>query len=343
MNHRFHLFAFLSFLLLSCCHSQPAVIPVTELYHYNGNNQLLGGLSRHDALAAYVVSTTANKLTIRAQTTYVEPFAVGASITAFVDGKADTTFALLSGPAEQDFDLLLTGVKNHQVELVEGAQIRPNERGVCLFTTITGLSANNTLQVSPLRRTTEGIVVFGDSRTVGGAGNKPSRDAWPVQLRHLRGADVYATGYASLQLGAHIGTAARQDSLTQEISKRLAPYVLKTLWIEAGVNDYLNATYSPTQLTHYYQQWLPKLRQAVPGIRIFVQTDLTKKGEGINKAGFTLPQYRVAEAAGGDAQAVVVDGRTLADSTTLQDGVHQSAIGDAGIAHKVNALLGPGQ
>ncbi|TPG71997.1 SGNH/GDSL hydrolase family protein [Hymenobacter nivis] len=332
----------LATLLFVGCHRAPDVVPAAAQYYYNGTGQAPSA-ARHDPLAAYLVQTPAATLDITAKTTYVDPFTVGASITASVDGRADTTFALLASADEQHFLLRLPGSGPHEVELVEGAQIRPNEQGPVLFTSITGVSVprGQALTVVPLRRTTEGIVVFGDSRTVGGAGTRTSRDAWPVQLRHLRRADVYVTGYASLQLGAHLGTAARQDSLTHEISQRLAPYTVKTLWLEAGVNDYLSATYSPDQLTAYYRQWLPKVRAAIPGVRVYLQTDLWKRGEQANKLGFSLPQYRVGEEAGASADAVVVDGRALADSTTLQDGVHQTAAGDAGIARKVNAVLGP--
>jgi hypothetical protein len=330
--------------LVTSCHSRPDLVPQAAQYRYNGSNYTFDGVTRHDPLAAFVFKTAAREVEISAKTDCPAPYIVGSTITASIDGKSDTTFALIASKQAQYFTLPLPGGE-HEIELVEGAQIKPEANHERYFTSITGLSVpkGSTITVLPIPYAQEGIVVFGDSRTVGGAGNHTSKTAWPLLIRHLRGADVFTIGYGSMRVGDHLHSPTKQDSLIREISARLTPYKKKVVWVEAGVVDYASADYTPMQLKTYYQQWLPKLKQAIPGVRVFVQTDIWKKGEGTNRAGFTLPQYRAGEQAGAEGLATVIDGRMLADSTTLQDGVHQSALGDAGIAKKVNAVLDSGR
>lgn len=124
------------------------------------------------------------------------------------------------------------------------------------------------------------------------------------------------------------------------IVSRLQHYPRAVVWCQAGVNDYACGTYTPSQLTSFLRAWLTGLRQALPAARVYLETDGPKADESPNKLGFTLQQYRDAEAAGAQGLATVVPGSAMWTLADLQDGTHLSMAGDDHLLPKLQAILG---
>lgn len=334
----------LALMALTACHEQAVIAPQPKWYYYNEREEVVGNLTRHDAFATYVVKTAAPELTIRAATNLQPPFlSLLAQVTALVDGQPWRTFHL--NAAEQEFKLRLDSVPGpHVVRLVEGSQIRAYEKGSVGFTSITGLSVGQGYRLDSIAEGfSAGLVVWGDSRTVGGGDEIPGQQAWPVLLRpRLPSTEIFTPGYGSLTLGVHIDTAAGRAALVEEIVRCLRPYAQQTVWLEAGVNDYLTAGYTPSQLSTYYHTLLPALHAALPRAQIILQTDVAAGTETANKAGYTLPQYRQGEAAGGAGFGYVqiVDGLQLGTTADLSpDNIHLSAAGEMRFAERAAKLL----
>jgi lysophospholipase L1-like esterase len=332
----------LLYLPLFFCGCNHAPQPPLKNYHYNVVQEQLDGVSHHNAFAALVYETDAPSVTVRAITTFRE-FLPAASVQVKVNGHFQQRLTFEKATAEQEFDVALpTGTK--QVQLLEGQQVRIGEHGPLGFTTVLSVQAPKGYRLLPVapKRKESGLYVFGDSRAQGGGYLKSSLYAWPVQLRaQLPATDVLVGGYCSMQLGAHIGTAAGRDSLTKEIQTALSPYNGQALWVEAGINDYAYATFTPAQLTAFYKQWLPQLHKALPNLVVHLQTDTPKKDEAPNKLGFTLAQYRQGEAAGGAGlnYVQIEDGLQLASLTDIPDGTHLSIEGDNKMIVKVKSAI----
>ena len=332
--------------LVSGCTTYETHQPTAQFYRYTRPAVSAGGQKRYDALAVYAARTNAPSLEITAVCTIPEPWLANeATLTVFVAGKHDTTFTLASPNTPQKFRLVLPDSGKREVLIVPGPPLRVYEAGPVLFTSITsvGVEPGYTLEPSPIRRAPQGIEVFGDSRTVGSASPEAGRQAWPAVLRTMRpGADVFVSGYGFLQMGTHLSTQAKRDSMTNEVVRRLQAYEQQALWLEGGVNDYLTATYSPAQLNTFYRLWLPQLHQALPKLRIYVQTDVLRD-EKPNKAGHSVQDFRAAQTTSVEGFADFaqsVDGQQLIRPADFsKDGVHLSVDGDARMASRVNAVI----
>ena len=330
-------------LALVGCNTDTVLVPRSEQFVGNGlADERVAGLPRRDALAILNLITDAPRLGITLGSNFPAKYIEGARVTVLVQGKYLTTLEMKE-PGKQRFDVKIPGSTAGQsvVQLIEGTQVRESEQGPIGFTSVLQVATpKGFVTVVPARtKPAEGIVAFTDSRGVGGGYLQTGEYAWPRQLGKLRGAEVYLPGYCSLQLCAHIATAAGRDSLTAAIAKRLQAHQAQIVYVQAGVNDYAYATCSPAQLTEYYRRWLPQLREALPHARLFVETDGPKADEKPNALGFTLQQYREAEAAGAQGFASVVQGSGLWKLSDLADGTHLSQAGDTQRVPLLNAIL----
>ena len=333
--------AFLSLAFAGCTHYDSHPVTDAEL-QYNVAPELVQHKTRHSPFSVLEFQTNAPFTIISAHTTFTPSYLSSATVSAYVNGKYDSTFTLTK--QEEQFRLNLPAEGLKRIELVEGKQQNALEQGPLEFTSLTSveLPAGASYNVSPAKSKPTGLFVFADSRGHGGGYPAGSRFAWPVQLRTLRPTTaVYVGGYSSLQLVKHIDTAAKRAKLTQEISSALQRHAQQLLWIETGVNDYYNALSTPAQLTTFYRKWLQELHVALPQLRIIVQTDVVRKEEQANKLGFTLQDYRDGEkVAAKDLDFVQVqDGRPLTKVSDLPDGTHLSSAADTQFAHKVDSIL----
>ena len=319
--------------------------PVTDAQlRYNVEPFVIQGTAKHSPFSVLDFRTESPFALITARTTFTPAYLSSATFSAYVNGKYDSTFTLTKTNQAEKFRLNLPGAGAKQVELVEGKQQNALEKGTLEFTSLTGveLPTGASYALLPPARKPAGLFVFADSRGHGGGYPAGSRFAWPVQLRALRPAmAVYVGGYSSLQLVAHINTPAKRTQLTRAAQRALGPHVTQVMWIETGVNDYFNAIYTPAQLQDFYRLWLQELHQALPRLRIVVQTDVVRKDESANKLGFTPQDYRNAEAAAGAGlpYAQVQDGRPLTTVAQLPDGTHLSSEADTRFASEVDSIL----
>lgn len=299
---------------------------------------------RHDAFATYSLRTSAPTLTLEAQSNFAPDFLRLGQVTAYVDGQHWRTFQIT--PASGLLSLPLDSLSKapHLVELIEGSQIRAYEVGDIGCTSLLQVGVTTGYGMdSVMHPYNAGLVIWGDSRTVGGGCQVPGITAWPVRLRqHLPKTEIFTPGYGSLELGYHINTPAKRADWIRIVAERLERYQTQTVYIEAGLNDYLTAHYTPAQLTSYYQALLPALHALLPKARIMLQTDVVARNEQANSAGYTLEQYRQGETDGakGLNYVQVVDGRQLGLASDLSpDGLHLSEEGEGQFASRALHLF----
>ena len=321
------------------CNPDTKLTPAFKDYRGNGSGEEIEGVERHDPFATLRLVTNAPSLSIKAYTNFSTAWINAATVRVWVDGK-EAKFFHLKSTGEETLELPLPGPGKHQVDLVEGTQMNEGEYSAHSFTSIRQVATPagyHTRVVTPTKAAV-GIVAFTDSRGLGGGYEDGSIYAWPVQLARGKGADVYLTGYCSLQAGAHLATLAGRKRITDEIAQRLHGYAHQRVYCQVGVNDYSYATYTPVQLQRYLRDWLTGLRKALPGAKVYLLTDGPKADESRNALGFTLPQYRDAEAAGAAGLTQVIDGNSLWTLADLQDGTHLSKTGDTKVAAKLSLL-----
>jgi hypothetical protein len=324
--------------LVTACSTDTILTPEPTQFVGNGRAEKIDGITRHDALASLPLLVDGPRLKITAVTTIPQKYIVAANLTVLVNGEYFTTLKFKS-VGKETFKLALPGIGLRQIELIEGTQVKEGERGPLGFTTITQIATPKgfvtTIPVHQKAR--EGIVVFSDSHGVGGGVVDAGLWAWPKQLGRLRHADVFLTGYCSAQLGAHLDTQAKRDKMTREAVERLQGYEHQVYYVQAGFNDFAYATYTPAQLTEFYQLWLPQLRKALPNARIIVEIEGPVADEKARSLGFTLQQYREAEEAGAAGFAEVV--KNMWELSGVVDGTHLGEPAETDKAHKLNAIL----
>jgi hypothetical protein len=282
--------------------TQPSVFtPQSNEFRHNKRNDtsnVATGFVRRDALAAWPLNTNATALLVRGKTSGEQGYvnAQAARIDVYVGGSFFTSLILTQRLTEQEFSVTGLPAGNKLVEFYDGSQYRPGEQGEVFVTILTGVTvpAGFTGSVAPLVKTTEGIAIFGNSRTVGGGVADPARSAFTRQLGRSRGSDTYLLGYASLQLGVHIVDATAQDALVAEYVARLTGYTKQRILLGPdSENEYGYSSYSPAQIQAAYQQAIPKLQTQLPQTKIYIGTTFSQKNGwgGANALGFTQQDY----------------------------------------------------
>lgn len=184
------------------------------------------------------------------------------------------------------------------------------------------------------------VVVYGDSITVGTATTAPERDAPVSVLRNTYSRNTIAEGWDGRALSDHNATAGDRTAM----AARIASYNPTYVYVQIGVNDYIRRTQSSANFGTMYADFLDKLHAAAPSAVIICQTMTPMTDESELQGGYgVLEDYRdqVRTAVGARAWAVLADADTEAWITTgdLVDTVHPSTAGAATLAQEIDAVL----
>jgi lysophospholipase L1-like esterase len=222
---------------------------------------------------------------------------------------------------------------NTTVVITSSLQTKPNVRS---GTFLVGVAGNAALTVAPAT-TSARLVVYGDSITAGANCDVPSREAWAILLRNLRG-NVMLEAWGFRSLWDDCFDAGHRTSF----AARLAAYNPIILWLAIGTNDYGLARWSAANFGVAYADLLDKIHAALPGCFVYCQTPLTRTSEVANSFGDTLGAYRTQIATARAARptyTALVDGSAWSIALDT-DGLHPTAAGHASYYTNVKGVLG---
>lgn len=296
---------------------------------------------RSSPFARLKFTTTSTALTIEFYNDIYGTFSNWAEIGVYVDGVYTYSFNARANNTSASGGIAL-GAGTKTVEIVAGLQTKPS--GVALGSFLKRLTWQNG-EVWRVAPTAPGMIVYGDSITIGGNSNDPCKEGWTniVRQAYSGGLAVEGWGYRKLKDDA-VDAAARSAFVTHLARYNASPSII---WLAIGLNDYQLSAWSAADFGTAYAALLDALHSQFSGATIYAQTPILRNTEGANSYGSTLGDYRTAIA---NAQASRSAWCTLVDGTGAAfpqlpgdydaDGVHPNVAGHAKYANAVKAVLG---
>lgn len=237
-----------------------------------------------------------------------------------------------NGALERLYTSLPAGSKT--IEIVSGLQTKPSSTPLGTF--LVGVAANAALTlVAP--SSSNRLLVYGDSISVGANSLVPSRDGWVMLLRNLR-SNVMSEGYGFRSLYDDANTGGLRAAFVA----RLASYAPAIIWLAIGTNDYGLNKWSAANFGTAYAALLDDLHTALPSATIYAQTPLTRTVETANTFSDTLGNYRTQITTAQSTRSSycnLVDG-TAISATLDTDGLHPTTAGHSAYYLSAKATLG---
>ncbi|TCK28183.1 lysophospholipase L1-like esterase [Ancylobacter aquaticus] len=222
------------------------------------------------------------------------------------------------------------------VSFVAGLQTkRPGEDIIGSW--VTKVKANAPMQ--QVFRSSTKVLIYGDSIGVGANASPVQRYGWPMRLRAaLHPVQVAVEGYGWRSLYED----AVDDAAKKAFVRKILAHRPDILWMAIGTNDYFLAQWNAATFGAAYADILDRLHAALPGLRIYAQTPLSRAVEATNAAGSTTGAYRsaIATACTGKSWVTLIDGTAIMTTASLADGVHPTTAGHGIYADYVKGVLG---
>ena len=304
------------------------------------------GNPKQSPFARWKFETDANVLKVTGETTIYDLFSSYAELGLFVDGAWQAPGLAFQANETRTFTKLLpSGTKT--IEIVAGLTSRPV--ATVLGTFINSIELINFFDEAPsyaltAPSTTDRIVVYGDSISVGSSSADAQKDAWTTQLRITHGRNVLVEGYGYRALNDDCADASARTAF----ANRIASYSPSLIWLAIGTNDFGLGRWSAADFGTAYADILDKLHVALPSVTIYCQSPLQRispDSENANGFGDTLGDYRTEisnAATARNSYCTYVEGAAgaiVSDANLSADGLHPSTAGHAEYATAVDALL----
>lgn len=223
-----------------------------------------------------------------------------------------------------------------RVQLSNGPQSIVN--GAVIGTWVTDATFNTA--ATPVAPVKSGVVVYGDSITIGQDALPIDQNAWGMLVRRAKTDHQFSfEAWGTRSLFDDANTSFLQDRFVS----RIADFSPSVIWLAIGTNDYGLNKWAAAAFGTAYAAVLDKLHAALPSAVIYAQTPLLRTTETANGSGSTLGNYRtqIANAVSTRTSfATLVDGTAIMTTASLVDGVHPSTAGHALYADYVKSVLG---
>lgn len=248
----------------------------------NGYGDYLVDYYRSSPFAYAKLTTEARVLTVNTYTNVHGTFPAMSQAYVRVDDADYTTISMDGSGANSETIALPAGEKT--VQIVAGLQSRPSSS--IIGTYLVSVSANAPITILP-PETSDRVLIYGDSISVGANASVPPRDGWVVRLRKLRG-NVMLEGYGYRALYNDASTAGSRSTFA-DLIQDFAPSII---WFAIGTNDYGLEKWSAASFGSAYGSLLDSINSRLPSAHIYCQSPITRGDEGSNSYGSTLDDYR---------------------------------------------------
>ena len=256
-----------------------------------------------------------------------------ASVSVYIDG---SFYSSTDCPASSGTLTLSLPAGAKRVQILNGAQSLINNSVTGTWVT----SATFNAAATPVVPVNSGVVVYGDSITIGQASTPVGDKAWTMLVRKAKSDhQVSLEAWGSRSLFDDASSSYRQSAFV----KNIVGFNPSVIWLAIGTNDYGLNKWGAASFGAAYGQILDALHAAIPSAVIYAQTPLLRTVESANGSGSTLQNYRdqIASAVSTrTAYATLVDGTAIMTTAGLSDGVHPTTAGHALYASYVRSTLG---
>ncbi len=311
----------------------------TDLWS-NGNSNIT---SPYSFMAILKLSTDASDLEITGRSSIVASFPLDAHLGVRVDGGTPTIYTVTADATDTLFNLHLgTAGTTRTVEIIAGTVTKPS--GTVLGTWLKSLkwcggSACNITAPS----TTNRVLIYGDSISVGAFATNPETEGWAALLRTTYSRNVMVEGWGYRALKDDCTDATARAAFTTLLSG----YSPAKIIIAIGTNDFGLDKWTAATFGSALADLLSRLHTAMPTVPIYCITPFTRldfaNEATANGLGDHLSDYRTAisTAASGKAYVTVIDGTAISLTGKYADNIHPNTAGHATIVAAIEAQLPP--
>jgi lysophospholipase L1-like esterase len=223
-----------------------------------------------------------------------------------------------------------------RVQLSNGPQSFLN--GSVIGTWVTDATFN--AAATPVIPVKSGVVVYGDSITIGQDASPIDQNAWGMLVRRAKTDHQFSfEAWGTRSMFDDTNSELLQDKFVS----RIADFNPSVIWLAIGTNDYGLNKWAAAAFGAAYAAILDKLHAAMPSAVIYAQTPLLRADEAANASGSTLGDYRTQIATAVSTRtsfATLVDGTAIMTTASLSDGVHPTTAGHLLYANYVKPILG---
>lgn len=305
--------------------------PITS-YGHSRHAKLFPTYAEGSAFSTSTWDTAATSVDVDYVSTIFATYPGFASIAVYVDGVFNSSTNCPSGAGTLTI-ALPPGAK--RVQILNGAQ--------SFTTTVIGTWITNATfnaAATPVAPVKSGVVVYGDSITIGQDSSPVGQNAWAMLVRAAKTDHQFSLeAWGTRSLFDDASSAFFQDQLVA----RLKEFNPSVIWLAIGTNDYGLNKWAASAFGTAYAAVLDKLHAAMPSAVIYAQTQLLRSDESANASGSTLGDYRTqisTAVSTRTAYATLVDGTAIMTTASLVDGVHPSTAGHLLYANYVKPILG---
>ena len=289
--------------------------------------------------ARYVFNTNAAAINVIGTTTIYNSYGAWAQLGVRVDGVNLSPLAFTANGTKNFSVNIGTEGVNKQVEIITGLQSTaggPTSLGSFVSQVIYPASASFNV-LAPT--TTNRVLFYGDSISVGGNSTNPVYQAYVPLLRTTYGLNTMLEGWGYRTLYDDASTTGAISSFVSHIASSSPG----AIWIAIGTNDYGLNKWSAAAFGSALADTLDAIHTALPTARVFCQTPLVRGSENsTNGSGSNLPNYRTSMINACTSRsdfAYVVDGPSLLSLSDLADGLHPSTSGFVKYANRIAPYL----
>lgn len=315
--------------------SRLAVVPIYDIRSYGHSRfaKLTPTYAEGTSYSTSTWDTSATSVDVTYVSTIQPTYGGFARISVDVDGAFHSSNICTAASGTLTISLP-AGAK--RVQLSNGPQSFSN--GAVIGTWVTGATFN--AAATPIAPVKSGVVVYGDSITIGQDASPVDQNAWGMLVRRAKTDHQFSfEAWGTRSFFDDANNELLQDNFVA-LLKDFNPSVV---WLAIGTNDYGLNKWAASAFGTAYAAVLDKLHAAMPSVVIYAQTPLLRTTETANGSGSTLGNYRTQIATAVSTRtgfATLVDGTAIMTTASLVDGVHPTTAGHLLYANYVKSILG---
>jgi lysophospholipase L1-like esterase len=287
--------------------------------------------------ARTVIKTESEELTINFYSNLYSSYPTYCDLGVVIDGYySHSIFPTADGVGSETISL---GPGAKTVEIVNSSQSKSSLLFNKFGTFVTSIEGDKKIsQTTP--SSGNGLIVYGDSISVGFQSVTPSHYAWTMWLRGTVNYPLSSEGWAGRSLKNDAETTEQVNTLVAKFAT-LSP---SAIWLAIGTNDYLSSGWSASAFGVAYANLIDAIHLALPDAVIYCQSPIVSPDETANSLGDTLPDYRTQVETAANARpsyCTYVDGSEILTMDDMyQSGIHPSTYGNLKYYKYVKTVLG---